>query len=195
MITLALNIAIEFGPVAAFIASYWLWGFFVAIEATMLVTAVSVALAYVRHRRLALFPTFTAATVLSFGGLSLVTQNETFFIFLDTVSNLIFGLLLAVSLYFERPVLKPMFERVFALTDAGWHTLTWRWMLFLLSVGILNECVRLLGTPEVWVLFKTLNVVVTTTFAFWQFRLASRTRIPAESNRWGLRVVEKGTSH
>lgn len=176
----------------AFILSYALSGdFFLSIEVIMFVTVISLATAYLLQRRLAIFPTLTASMVLIFGALSLDSQNESFFIFLDTLSNAIFGVILGISLWLDKPVLKPMFKHIFAVNDLGWYYLTLRWAILFSSIAILNELVRLFGTPEQWVYFKTANIIFTVIFGLWQFRLSSRYRIPRESNRLGLRLVEK----
>lgn len=190
MKALAINIVIEFGPVGAFIVAYALTDFFTAIEVSMATTAMSLVAAYTIQRRFALFPTLTAATVLTFGALSVRTQTADFFIFQDTLSNAFFSLLLGASLLMGKPILKAMFERVFAMDDAGWRTLTIRWTIFLALVAILNELVRVFGTTEQWVYFKVANVTITTLFAFWQFRLSARHRIPTESNLLGLRIYD-----
>jgi intracellular septation protein len=189
MSTLILNIGIEFGPLAAFILAYSVSDFFTAIAVTMVTAVVSLATALIVQRRVALFPIFSTVLILIFGSLSLYFQDEGFFIFLDTLNNGLLGAGLAISLWLGRPALAPLFDHVFALTPAGWYYLTRRWAILLISIAVLNEMVRLFGTPEQWVYFKTANMALTVAFAFWQFRLSARERVPGEANALGLRIA------
>lgn len=191
MRVLATNITIEFGPIAAFIIAYAFTDFFTAIEVSMVATALSLIVAYTVQQRFALFPTLAAVMVLTFGALSITFQVPDFFIFQDTLSNAFFATVLGASVVLRRPFLKPMFEHVFAMQDAGWYILTLRWTIFLAVVAVLNELVRVIGTSEQWVYFKLANVTITTAFAFWQFRLSARYRIPEESTALGLRIVDQ----
>ena len=53
-----------------------------------------------------------------------------------------------------------------ALTDVGWELLNKRWMIFFLSLAILNEFIWRTQTEEFWVNFKVWGMLpITLVFA------------------------------
>src|SRR3546814_18410529 len=62
---------VDYGPLVAFFAVYWLGGLTAATIAIMAATAVALALAFIFERRIPPMPPVTAALVGVFGGLPL----------------------------------------------------------------------------------------------------------------------------
>ncbi len=54
-------------------------------------------------------------------------------------------------------------------------------------LALSNEFARAILSPQVWVYYKVLAVIVTWVFGFYQFTLSRKERLP-ESSPWGLRV-------
>jgi intracellular septation protein len=157
----------------------------------MVATSIAVAAAIIRDRRLALFPLFGFSMVMFFGSISLFIHDKHFFILRDTIADLTFGTILLVSLILKRPALRPMFEATFAITKEGWTKLTFRWLILYYVIGFSNEFIRRTHSVPFWVDFKLISVIITILFGLYQFRLTARTRIPGESNKWGLRIASR----
>lgn len=187
------NLAVEFGPICVFLFTYGISDFYTAVAACIGATTVAVLLAAIRDRRVALFPIIGLASVLIFGLSSIADRNPDLFIIRDTVADLFFSVLLFGSIALGKPILKTMFEATFAITDKAWRILTIRWAAFYLILGIVNELVRRMATDDTWVDYKCGAVVLTILFGTYQFTLASRNRIPGESDWLGLRISDAKT--
>jgi intracellular septation protein len=164
-----LKFALELGPLALFFLAYWKFGIFVATAVMMVTALVSLAVSWIKLRRLPLMPVVTAAIVLVFGSLGLIFHNDTLIKIKPTVLYCLFSGSLFLGLAFRRPILQIMFDGALHLTEAGWRILTWRWAFFFLVLAVLNEAVWRTQTTEVWVTFKTFGFLpLTVAFAMAQ---------------------------
>jgi intracellular septation protein len=150
-----LKFALELGPLALFFLAFWKFGIYVATAVMMVTALASLAVSWVKLRRLPLMPLVTAAIVLVFGSLGLIFHNETLIKIKPTVLYTLFSAALFAGLALRRPILEVMFDGALNLTQAGWRLLTWRWAFFFLFLAVLNEAVWRTQTTEVWVGFKS----------------------------------------
>ena len=153
---------VDYGPLAAFFAVYWLAGLTAATVAIMAATAVALVLAFVLERRIPPMPLVTAGIVGVFGGLTLWLNDDTFIKMKPTIVQLIFAAVLFGGLLFRRPLLKPLLGTAWPLDDDGWHKLTLRFALFFLVMAGLNEAVWRTQTTDVWVTFKVFGIMALT---------------------------------
>ena len=150
---------VDYGPLAAFFAVYWLGGLTAATMAIMAATAVALALAFVFERRIAPMPLVTAAIVGVFGGLTLWLNDDTFIKMKPTIVQLIFAAVLLGGLLAKRPLLKPLLGTAWPLDDEGWHKLTLRFALFFLAMAAVNEAVWRTQSTDLWVTFKVFGIM------------------------------------
>ncbi|HMA16713.1 MAG TPA: septation protein A [Kiloniellaceae bacterium] len=153
---------VDYGPLAAFFAVYWLADLLAATVAIMAATGVALVLAFVFERRVPPMPLVTAAIVGVFGGLTLWLNDETFIKMKPTIVQLIFAAVLLGGLAFKKPLLKPLLGTAWPLDDAGWHKLTLRFALFFLVMAALNEAVWRTQSTDFWVTFKVFGILALT---------------------------------
>jgi len=153
---------VDYGPLAAFFAVYWLADLMAATVAIMAATAVALALSLIVERRVPPMPLVTAAIVGVFGGLTLWLNDDTFIKMKPTIVQLIFAAVLLGGLAFRKPLLKPLLGSAWPLDDAGWHKLTLRFALFFLAMAALNEAVWRTQSTDVWVTFKVFGILALT---------------------------------
>src|SRR3546814_17774558 len=91
---------VDYGPLAAFFAVYWLGGLTAATIAIMAATAVALVLAFIFERRIPPMPLVTAAIVGVFGGLTLWLNADNFIKMTPTIVQIIFPALLLGGLLF-----------------------------------------------------------------------------------------------
>jgi intracellular septation protein len=164
-----LKFALELGPLALFFLAYWKFGIFVATGTMMVAALVSLAVSWVKLRRLPLMPLVTAAIVLVFGSLGLIFHNETLIKIKPTVLYCLFSGALFFGLAFRRPMLQILFDGALTLTEEGWRILTWRWAVFFLCLAALNEYVWRHYSESAWVTFKSFGFLpLTVVFALAQ---------------------------
>jgi intracellular septation protein len=177
----------ELGPILAFFVAGRLTDFFTAVVVLMSMSVVAVGISWFTARHIPWLPIVSTLFVLVGGFLTVFLRAPDAIIIADTVYYAAGALLLAIGLWRRTLLLKHLFQAVFAITDTGWRILTWRWIIFLALAAIANETVRILATPEVWVDYRFVKIMVIMAFATYQFTLSRRYRIREESNRWGLR--------
>ncbi len=171
----AVKIAVEIGPLAVFFLVNSRYGIFAATAAFMALATISVAIAYVLTRKLAVVPLVTCVFVLVFGGLTLWLNDE---IFIKIKPTIIYGLFFAIllgGLAFGRSLLKLILGEAIAVSDEGWRILTWRWGLFFAALAVVNEIVWRTVSTDTWVTFKVFGFLpLTLAFAIAQMGVLHR---------------------
>ncbi|MCG8546732.1 MAG: septation protein A [Alphaproteobacteria bacterium] len=178
----------EYGPLVAFLVVYIAVDLFAATAALMATTVVAVALTLMLERRIPVMPVVTAAVVLLFGGLTLWLNAERYIKMKPTIVQAVFALILGGGLLFRRPLLKPLLQSAWQLTDKGWTILTGRFAVFFAVMAILNEIVWRNTSTDVWVNFKIFGILVLT-FAFTAFQvpLITRHQVAAATDAGGAK--------
>lgn len=180
-----LNAFCEFGPIIAFMGTYSVWDFEKATIAMIGSVVIALGVLWYTEHHLPLFALLSTVTVIIFGGISIFVHIPSIFILRDTIFDSIFGVVLLVSVYMGKPLLKVFFKNVFAISERGWNRLTLRWAFFFILLAVLNEWVRLHLSSDDWVRVKAYLIVATILFGLYQFTLTRRERLP-EATPWGL---------
>ena len=165
-----LKLLFELGPLLVFFLVNGKYGIFPGTAAFMAAAAIAIPAMWIMGREIPIMPIVSGVFLLVFGGLTLYLQDETFIKLKPTLVNILFAMILWTGLFFRRPLLKYLFGSVFALSDAGWHSLTVRWSFFFLLLALLNEIVWRTQTEEFWVNFKVWGLLPIT-FIFTAFQI------------------------
>jgi intracellular septation protein len=171
--------AVDYGPLAVFFVSYFVWGLLPATGALMAATAVALVLSLVVRRRVPILPLITAGIVGVFGGLTLWLNDETFIKLKPTIIQAIFAAVLLGGLAFGKPLLKPLLGAALPpMSDTGWRQLTLRYGLFFIAMAVLNEVVWRTQSTDFWVSFKVFGIVgLTLIFGVAQVPLINRCKL------------------
>ncbi len=178
---LAAKLAIELGPLLVFFGANAAAGIYVATAAFMVVTLISLAVAWWRYRKLPVMPLVSGAVVLVFGTLTLYLRDETFIKLKPTIVYMIFAVVLGAGLLMKKPVLELLLGPVFNLTEEGWRKLTLRWAVFFIAMALVNELVWRNFSTNAWVSFKAFGFLpLTFAFALSQMPLMQRYGLTSE---------------
>lgn len=153
---------VDYGPLAAFFAAYWLSDLMTATLVIMIATAAALALSLAVERRVPPMPLVTAVVVGVFGGLTLWLDDETFFKMKPTIVQLLFAAVLFGGLMLKRPLLKPLLGSALPLDEAGWVKLSSRFAWFFVAMAALNEAVWRTQSTDFWVTFKVFGIMALT---------------------------------
>jgi intracellular septation protein len=169
------KLAIELGPLLVFFGTNAAAGIYAGTAAFMAATLLSLAVAWLRYRKVPVMPLVSGVIVLVFGGLTLYLRDETFIKLKPTIVYSMFSVLLSAGLLFKKPMIELLLGPVFNLTEEGWRKLTLRWALFFVAMAVLNELVWRNVSTNVWVSFKAFGFLpLTFLFAIAQVPLMQR---------------------
>ena len=155
---------------------------FYATAAFMIAITLSLGVSYSKYRRIPTMPLVTGFFVLVFGTLTLVLHDDAFIKIKPTLVNLLFAGGLLGAAWFDRPLMKQLFDAAFDITDEGWMILTKRWGYFFVLLAAMNEVVWRNFSTDFWVSFKLFGIMpLTIIFAMAQVGVLTLFAINPES--------------
>ena len=178
----------EFFPIVVFFLAGQLYSFTTAALILIATTLFTLIISLVNIGKIPVMPLFSGAAVFIFGGLTVYLDQPGFLIFSDTFYFFALAAIIGFFFWREKHFLEHMFDVTFAMKKEGWYILSQRWFIVLILAGIGNEIVRLAFTPEVWINYRFVKILIIAGFSVYQFRLSKKYRIPGESNALGLRI-------
>ena len=180
----------EFFPIIAFFIAGQIYSFEEAVMVLLIATIFSLAVAWLHHRRIPIMPLASSVLVLITGTLTIYFNKPDAIILGDTIWFWGLAILIIVCFRKQPHLLERMFGRAFAISRTGWTQLSWRWLVVLILAGAANEYVRIMMTPEFWIDYRFVKILLIMVFSLYQFTLARKYRIEGESNSWGVRTKE-----
>jgi len=198
----SVNILSEFGPLITMFVVNAAYGITAGTYALMIATVLAIGTMLWVLGRLPVFPLIASAVTLTFGALTLITEDPMWVQIKVTIFNLLFALFLLAGLWFKRNFFKYVFDKTFHYTMEGWNKFTWNFAWFFVATAVANEIVRQafadgmdVGGQEIdgvniWILFKLFIVMpLSGLFAWWQTSLMQKYRISEPQT--APRAVEK----
>ena len=171
----------DFGPLAIFFLFYYNGdkNLKIAIPPFIIATLIALIIVWFLEKKIPMVPLISGVLITLFGGLTIYFDNPVFLYMKPTIINILFGLGLLFGKYFtNEPLLKKIMGKSIILSDAGWHLLNKRWMLFFFMLAILNELVWRTQTEEFWVNFKVWGLLpITFIFTAFQVSLINKHKI------------------
>ena len=171
----------DFGPLLVFFGFYYNSGkdLKIAIPPFIVATIISLAIVWILEKKIPMIPLFGGILITLFGSLTIYFNNPIFIYIKPTIVNIIFGVGLFLGKFFsDEPLLKKILGNSLKISDEGWNILSNRWILFFLSLAMLNEFVWRTQSEEFWVNFKVWGLLpITFIFTAFQVGLINRYKI------------------
>ena len=139
------NFTDETGPFSKETAIFWATGVFMAS------VAAAIGWTLFKGRKLPPMLVITGIVVMTFGGLTIWLQDETFAFIKPTIINTLFAVTILGSLAIGRNIWKTAFEHAFQLPDHAWKIFALRWAAFYILLAIINELIWRNTSKEFWV--------------------------------------------
>lgn len=155
---------LEFTPIVIFLVSFQYFHIYKATIVLMIMTIISTVVTYRTQRRLPYLALYVALLTLIFGYLTISHREPRFIQIRDTLYDITCALTLLVGLILNISFLKVAFQKVVPMTMRAWSRLTYGWILFFITIALLNEYVRRTMSLEQWFSFK--GIVALCTFIF-----------------------------
>jgi intracellular septation protein len=139
------NFTDETGPFSKQTAIFWATGVF------MVSVTAAIGWTLFKGRKLPPMLIITGVVVMTFGGLTIWLQDETFAFIKPTIINVLFALTILGSLAIGRNIWKTAFEHAFQMPDRAWKVFALRWAAFYILLAVINEIIWRNFPKEFWV--------------------------------------------
>jgi intracellular septation protein len=196
-----LNIASEIGPIFTMFIVNFAYGVKAGVWSMIISTLVALVASLVFLRRPPIMPFIAGAVTITFGALTLYTEDPIWVQIKVTIFNALVAAVLFYGMWRGKYFFEFVFGKTFHYTTKGWASLTRNAAIFFVVTAIANEVVRLgfasaqIVTPEaimwllkkdmlngldIWMIFKLFVVMpLTGLFFVWQVRAMKDYRLPA----------------
>lgn len=156
----------DFFPILLFFIAYKLGDIYIATGVAITAAAVQTGAFWIRHRRFEKMHLVTFGLLLFFGGLTLILRDPVFIKWKPSVINWLFAAVFLGSHWIgEKPAVERMMGHAIQAPGPVWLKLSWMWITFFISVGLLNLYVAYTFSEDIWVNFKLFGMLGIT-FAF-----------------------------
>ncbi|VAW74508.1 Intracellular septation protein IspA [hydrothermal vent metagenome] len=161
-----MKILYDFFPILLFFIAYKLGDIYIATAVAIAAAAVQTLAFWIRHRRFEKMHLITFGLLLFFGGLTLLLRDPVFIKWKPSVVNWLFAVVFLGSHWVgEKPIVERMMRHAIQAPPPVWLRLSWMWITFFISIGLLNLYVAYTYSEETWVNFKLFGMLGIT-FAF-----------------------------
>jgi intracellular septation protein len=164
-----LRAAVDFGALVAFGAVYFAThDLLKATWAIVAGSAVAIAVGLAVEKRLAPLPLILGVFALVFGGLTLVTHDTRWLKLEGSFLYIALGLGLLIGGRMGLNPLKELLGSALHMPLPAWRTLTIRYAIFFLALGVANEAVRRLGSDDLYAKWKIAKFAISLAFSLAQ---------------------------
>ena len=169
-------------PIILFFIAYKMYDIYVATAVAIAAAFVQTGLFWLKNRRFEKMHLITLAILIVFGGLTLILRDPVFIKWKPTVVNWLFGATFMGSRFIgDKTLVERMMSHAITAPVAVWQRINWAWVIFFISMGILNIYVAYNYSEEAWVNFKLFGMMgLTLVFVFGQAFYLSRYMEAAE---------------
>jgi intracellular septation protein len=155
-----IHIGSEFVPVLAFYTTSHFASFTVSAGVLAGSTALATLISLAYERRVPIVSVSSSVFVCGAGLLSYLLAVPDILIIADSIYYFLTAFALWAALQYRRNLLKSIFDGAFALSARGWSILTWQWIIGAVLAGVGNELVRHYATPEFWINYKLVKLLL-----------------------------------
>lgn len=154
-----MQMLLEFLPIAAFVITYkFFGGIYVATKVLMVGMPLSLAILWLRDRKMPTMYTISTLLVLAFGAATLLLRNPRFLQWKPTVLYWLGAVAFLVSAFVgQKPLAQRFLQHLVGdaeMTRGEWLKLNAAWVVFCLVTGAANLIVAFNAPESLWVDFK-----------------------------------------
>lgn len=156
-----MKLLLDFLPIIIFFIVYKTSGNIILATAVLIpATALQMLYTWLRTHRIEKMQLVTLALVVLLGGATILFQDKTFIQWKPTVVNWLFGAVFLGSHFVgQKTVVQRLMDSNISLPDPVWRNLNIAWIIFFVTMGILNLLVAYSLSEEAWVNFKLFGML------------------------------------
>lgn len=170
-----MQLLLEYLPIAAFLIAYkFFGGIYVATAVLMIGMPLSLAILWLRARKLPALFAISTAMVLAFGVATLLLRDPRFIQWKPSIFLWLVAVAFLVSVFVgKKPLAQHFMQQVVGeaeMTRGEWLKLNAAWIVYGLAAGALNLVVAYYASENAWVNFKLFGLMgLTFVFLLGQF--------------------------
>ena len=149
----------EFLPIISFFLVYKFYGIMTATTVLIITSIFGLIIQRIYIKKIAPMHLFTVVIVTIFGSITVLSQNPMFIKLKPTIIYLCFAGIIMFGLLNKKFYLKTILGEKLTLSDQGWAALSKRFVVFFISIAILNEFIWRRFSEETWIYFKTFGIL------------------------------------
>lgn len=151
----------DFFPILLFFISYKVYDIYVATAVAIVASFAQVGFSWFKHKRVENMHLATLVLITVLGGATLLLHDETFIKWKPTVVNWLFGIVFLGSQFIgKKTLVQRMMEGNFTLNaEHIWIRLNLIWVVFFMTMGIINLYVAFNFDTNTWVNFKLFGMM------------------------------------
>lgn len=171
----------DFLPFVVFFITYALYDFYIATMVLIIASVSQLLIYWIKDRKLEKMLVLSVALIIIFGGSTLIFRNENILKWKTSIfSFMTAGVFLASHYIGKRVLLQRMFSHL-NIPEAACRFWNMAWVIFLISIGILNCLVAYFFSTDVWVYFKVFGLLGLTILFLVVQSIAISKYVPKES--------------
>ncbi len=149
---------LEYGPLILFFITNYFYGIIIGTAILVFATVISLSLSWILDRKIPLLASFGCCTVVLFGGLTLIFNDDFFIKIKPTIMCLLLSSVLLFGFFTKKNILKYLLSNQLILTEKGWKQITLVWTFMFFVSAIANEIAWRNLTTDSWVTFKVFGL-------------------------------------
>lgn len=157
-----MKLLLDFLPIVIFFAVYKYTNDIIIATAVLIpATMLQMGYTWIKTRTIEKMQLVTLVLVIVLGGATVVFQDKAFIQWKPSVVNWLFAVVFLGSHYFAggKPIVQRMLSASIELAQPIWLRLSWAWIGFFVSMGLLNLFVVFTMSEEAWVNFKLFGML------------------------------------
>ncbi len=156
-----MKLLLDFLPIIIFFAVYKTSGDIILATAVLIpATMLQMLYTWIRTHRIEKMQVVTLVLVVLMGGATVIFQDKTFIQWKPTVVNWLFGAVFLGSQFVgKKTIVQRLMDANIALPTLVWRNLNIAWVIFFISMGIVNLAVAYSMSEEAWVNFKLFGML------------------------------------
>jgi intracellular septation protein len=156
-----MKLLLDFLPIIIFFVVYKTSGDIILATAVLIpATLLQMLYTWIRTHRIEKMQLVTLVLVILLGGATIIFQDKTFIQWKPTVVNWLFGAVFLGSQFIgKKTVVQRLMDANISLPPQAWRNLNIAWVLFFISMGIVNLAVAYTMSEEAWVNFKLFGML------------------------------------
>lgn len=132
---------------------------FTATIVAVIAGVIQAIIIFWKFKKLETMQLVSLATIILFGGATIILRNEMFIKWKPTVLFWFVASAMLIGILSKKNILRSVIGKEISLPENIWYRLMWIWTLFFFGLGLANLFVAYMYSNDIWVTYKVFGVM------------------------------------